>query len=216
MSFFNDALKAAKSAGAAASDTARKAVDAGVGAKDTVVMAGTSAIERGLAAKQAMVDTATDTADAVVGYARATKDAAVMTYEGFQSYGLIVGMIVAPVPTLIGYIMMELMVSMAQDRFASVSRDIQANRQAREKDQLIEKLAKYGKIPATAIVETESASLRLDTVAGTITGTVKTGFFSNRDIAEMSVPELEKFAESSDAETAKLIRAYVRFRKQTA
>lgn len=201
-SLIGDAVKLARSAGDAASDKARQVADAGA-----------SAIERGLAVKQTAVDAVTDTTETVVGYARATRDAAAMTFQGFQTYGLVVGMIVAPVPTLIGTIIIDVMTSLVMERFASVSRNAEANRVLREKNRLIESLTKYGKIPATAIVETESASLKLDTVAGTISGQVRTGFFSNREIGEMSTEDLEKFAASTDAETAKLIRAYLRFRK---
>lgn len=40
-------------------------------------------------------------------------------------------------------------------------------------------------------------------------------FFSNREIGDMSTEELERFAASTDAETANLIRAYLRFREST-
>lgn len=165
-SLLGDAMKLAKSAGDAAADKARQAADVG-----------TSAIEKGMAAKQAAVDAVTDTTDAVVGYAKATRDAATMTFQGFQTYGLVVGLIVAPVPTLIGTIMIDVMTSLVMERFASVARNAEASKALREKDRLVERLAKYGKIPATAIVETESASLKLDVVAGTISGQVRTGFF---------------------------------------
>lgn len=212
MASFLENLKAAKSA---AIDSAAKMAGAGLAATDTVREAGNSVVETGLAAKRAAVDAVTDTTDAVVGYARATKDAAAMTFQGFQTYGLVVGLIVAPVPTLIGTIMIDVMTSLVMERFASVARNAEANKALREKDRLVERLAKYGKIPATAIVETESASLKLDVVAGTISGQVRTGFFSNREVGDMSTEELERFAASTDAETANLIQAYLRFREAT-
>lgn len=125
-------------------------------------------------------------------------------------------MIIAPVPTLVGAMMVDLMTEMVRERFASVSRGVEAGRIRRERDRLIERLAAHGKIPATAVVETESATLRLDTVAGTITGRVRTGMFSNRDVEGMTVDELERFAASTDEGTAKLVRAYVEFRKASA
>lgn len=187
ISRFKDAVNAARSAGEAVVDRA-----------------------------QAVKDTVTDTADAIAGYASAT----VATGKSFAVTGIYAGAfvlgIVAPVPTIIGGLILELMIGMAMARYKRVSDGLEAGKIARENSRILDKLAKHGKVPATALIETKSISLQLDVAAGTITGQVKTGLFSSREIGEMTVAELEAFAAKADPETAGLIGTYLKFRAAQA
>lgn len=216
LSFFGNAVSAARSAGNLASDATRRVADAGIGL-------GNDAMGMAVAAKDAVVDTAVsardtvvDTKDAVVGYTTAAADAAVIVASGLAFKGFVVAAIVAPIPTLVGALIIDVMLSQVAGRVDEASNEMEAKRLARENARILDKLARYGRIPATALVETDSASLRLDTVAGTVSGHVKTGAYRNRPIEGMTEDELREFSATADAETAKLVDSYLRYRARTA
>jgi hypothetical protein len=102
-------------------------------------------------------------------------------------------MVVAPVPTVIGIILMELLALGARYTAEGISDGIAEKKTKRENARLLQKLAKYGAVPATALIESPGASLRLDVARGTITGTVRSGRFSGRSIDTMSLAELTDF-----------------------
>lgn len=208
-SILNRTSEALKSAGAIATDSVQTVIDAGTSARDAVVGIGSAAVELGVSAKDAVADTT----DTVVAYASAAGSIGVMAVQVLAAVGVVVAFAVAPVPTAIGVTLIELLIVSSASRLSRTEDDLQAKKIARENVRLIDKLAKYGTIPATAIIETASASLRLDTVAGTISGQVKTGIFSRRKVEDMSVDELRMFASEADAETARLLEAYIVFRQ---
>jgi hypothetical protein len=203
---------AISSAGSIAAGSLQKAIGAGSGARDTVVGVGTSAVDLGVSAKDAVINTA----EAVVGYAAVAMGIGLMSVQILSVVGIVVAAIVAPVPTFIGITLIELMVIASASSLERVDGELEARKIARANGRIIDKLAKYGTIPATALIETPSASLRLDTASGTISGRVKTGVFSKRNVEEMSEAELETFASETDEETAKLISAYLSFRATQA
>ncbi|NTF17935.1 hypothetical protein G6L37_05930 [Agrobacterium rubi] len=207
-SIMNRTGGALKSAGVLASGSIQTVVDVGTSAKDAVVGLGTSAVELGVSAKDAV----TDTADTVVAYASAAASIGVMTAQALAGLGIVVAFVVAPVPTAIGVTIIELLVVCSSSKLARTDEELQARKIARENGRLIDKLARYGTVPATALIETDSASLRLDTVSGTISGTIRTGLFSSRSIEDLSDDDLRSFAASTDAETARLVEAYLKFR----
>ncbi len=234
LSLFGNAVSAARSAGALATDATRRVADAGIGARDAVVGLGNDAVGMAVtardtvvgtavAAKDAVVDTATsardtvvETKDTVVGYTSAAADVAVIVASGLAFKSFVVAAIVAPIPTLVGALILDVMWSQVSERVDEATGEMEARRLARENARILDKLAKYGRIPATALVETPTASLRLDTVAGTVSGHVKTGVFSSRAIEGMTEGELREFAAGADEETAKLVDSYLRYRARTA
>jgi hypothetical protein len=199
---------AISSAGSVAAGSFQKVVDAGTCAKDAVVGLGASAVDLGVSAKDAVADTA----EAVIAYVGVAVGIGVTTVQVLSVVGIAVAAVVAPVPTFIGITLIELMVISSAARIGGVGDELEARKIARANGRIIDKLAKYGTIPATALVETPSANLRLDTASGTISGIVKTGFVSTRSVEEMTDEELRAFATRTDAETARLISAYLSFR----
>jgi hypothetical protein len=208
---FSRTTDAIKSAGSAAADSFQKAVDVGVSAKDTVVGIGSSAVDLGISAKDAV----TDTADAVVGYATAVVNVGVTVAKVLPFAGVAIAMVVAPVPTTIGITIIELLAAIGESHFSKVEEELAAKKIARDNERSIHKLASYGDIPSTAIVETEAASLKLDIATGMIEGTVKAEDNSRFDIAGMTESQLRKFAGDADIETSGLITAYLKFREST-
>lgn len=197
-----------KSAGSVAADGLLMAVDAGVSAKDTVVGIGSAAVDLGVSAKDAV----TDTADAVVGYATAVVNVGVTVAKILPFAGVAIAMVVAPVPTVVGITIIELLAVIGESHFSKVGAELEAKKLARDNERAIGRLASYGDIPATALVETETASLKLDIETGTVEGTVQTEDRSRLDIAAMTDIQLRKFADGSDLETSGLIAAYLKFR----
>lgn len=208
---FSRTTDAIKSAGSAAADSFQKAVDVGVSTKETVVSIGSAAVDLGITAKDAV----TDTADAVVGYATAVVNVGVTVAKVLPFAGIAIAMVVAPVPTAVGITIIELLAAIGESHFSKVEEELAAKKIARENGRTIDKLANYGDIPSTAIVETESASLKLDIATGTIEGTVKARDNSRFDIAGMTESQLRKFAADADIETSGLITAYLKFREST-
>jgi hypothetical protein len=208
---FSRTTDAIKSAGSVATDSFQKAVDAGVSAKDTVVGIGSAAVDLGISAKDAV----TDTADAVVGYATAVVNVGVTVAKILPFAGVAIAMVVAPVPTVVGITIIELLAAIGESHFTKVEEELAARKIARENGRAIGKLASYGDIPSTALVETEAASLKLDIATGTIEGTVKAEDSSRLDIAGMTENQLRKFADGADLETSGLIAAYLKFREAT-
>lgn len=208
---FSRTAGAIKSAGTTAADSFQKAVDVGVSAKDTVVGIGSAAVDLGVSAKDAV----TDTADAVVGYATAVVNVGVTVAKVLPFAGIAIAMVVAPVPTTIGITIIELLAVIGESHFTKVEEDLAAKKIARENERSIGKLASYGDIPSTALVETDAASLKLDIETGTIEGTVKAEDSSRLDIAAMTESQLRKFAADADLETSGLIAAYLKFREAT-
>lgn len=208
----NRTTEALSSAGSVAAGSLQKVVGAGTTAKDAVVGLGNSAVDLGVSAKDAV----TNTAEAVVAYAAVAVGIGLMSAQILSAVGIVVAAVVAPVPTFIGITLIELMIIASASRAGKVGDELEARKIARANGRIIDKLAKYGTIPATALIETPSASLRLDTVSGTISGRVKTGYFSRRNVEEMSDAELGAFASETDEDTAKLISAYLSFRAAQA
>lgn len=212
VSFLKGAADAVVSAGSAVgtkvSDTARGTRDAGIATKDAVVGFGQAVVDTGIAVK----DTATETAAVVREQTEAVIDFAKFTVGTTAIVGATVVGVVAPVPALFGALIIEIMLAIIASKADRISSGLDAKKIARKNARLVEKLSKYGKIPATALIETDTASLRLDTTAGTISGQIKTGIFAGRNIGDMTVAELGEFASIADAETAKLIEAYIKFR----
>ena len=216
-------VSAARSAGTLATDTTRRVAAAGVAGRDVASGIGANAAEKALAARDtlveaavATVDGAIDTRNAVVAYASATTDAAVIVASGLAVKGFVVSAIVAPIPTLVGAILMDMMLGEVSDRIGKASDDVRSMRAARLDARAMDEIAKHGRIPATALVETDALSLELDTVGGTVKGRVKSGSFEGRSLEVMTEDDIRSFASSSDVETASMLVAYMRYRKRTA
>jgi hypothetical protein len=164
---------------------------------------------------QSAVDMVTDTKDRIVGAAEVAYKSATMLASMLTSVGIVVAAIAAPIPTAIGIILFELLTIYAYEAARGVDERQKEKQARRTTSRLIEKLAKYGAIPATALIETSLVSLRLDSRAGTATGKIKTGFFSSHAIETLTIDELDSFISTADVETAEVLKAYRKFRTAT-
>lgn len=200
----SDVATAAGDAVQQAKDFSQAAVGIAVDTKDAVVNLAGQAKDFG----QAAIDVAVDAKDTVIGIA----EVAVKATSMLTTLGVIVSMVVAPVPTAIGVILFEIMTIYVYETSRGMSENLKGKQERRTTGRLLEKLAKFGAVPATALIETNMVSLRLDSVAGTASGTIKTGFFSSRSLQDLTDAELANFIVKADEETASILTAYRKFR----
>jgi hypothetical protein len=207
----------------AATTAVSHASDLGVRAKDTALQAGSdtygaviettnSILEGVIDTKNAAVDSVALFADTVGTIAKEAASTVVSAAILAGAMGLVVAAVAAPVPVGIGILVLDIMTISAAFK-ANPMDAVEARAIKRHNSRIIDKLAKYGSIPATSLIETPNAKFSLDMNAGNISGTIKTGFFSSKDITALSSEQLKHFSASTDEETRALVNAYLKFRE---
>lgn len=184
------------------------AVDLGTSARDGILAVGTAAAEVGATVREkayGAVDTAVAYTKAVVSFGKLATNVLALT-------GTVVSFVVAPVPTVVGFALIELLKAVARAHVDIADEEVAAKKLARENSGLLKTIARYGTIPATALIEAPAVKLRLDMASANITGTLRTGIFSSRAIEDMTDAEISDFAADTDDETAKVLEAYLSFR----
>ena len=220
------ALSAANQVLQSTTDTAKTSVaqvaDLANSVKDRVVGTGTAAYDTVIDTKNMVVDTVVDTKNSIVDTVAIATDTVYTISKTVVSFGvtaavvagsvgLVVAAITAPVPVLIGVCIFDIM-TMTYAFSPNPLDEVEMRAVKRQNSRLIEKLSRYGAIPATSLIETQNAKFRLNINTNTISGTIKNGFFSTREIQSMSTDDLKAFAHTTDKETKSLIEAYVKFR----
>lgn len=216
------ANQALQSATVTAKASATQAAELASTVKDTVVGTGNAAYDTVIDAKNLVVDTVVDTKNSVVDTVALATDTVYTITKTVVSFGvtaavvaggvgLVVAAVTAPVPVLIGVCIFDIM-TMTYAFAPNPLDEVEMRAVKRQNSRLIEKLSRYGAIPATSLIETQNAKFRLDINTSTISGTIKNGLFSTRDIQSMSTEDLTSFASSTDEETRSLINAYLKFR----
>jgi len=140
-------------------------------------------------------------------------------YEGvsgvlsvFRDVGIVVLLISAPVPTAVGVALLWMMKSKLESTAGAIDKDLERKSCKREFDSVVGLLKKYGKVPGTAIVETEHLKMTIDSVSGRVEGKVKTGSQKGKELSAIGIVELEELKNySPDEDTKKLIEAYASY-----
>jgi hypothetical protein len=174
----------------------------------------TAAAAHGLAATAR--DTVLDTKDTVVGYAETTMKAAASAIVAVKVAGIVVAAITAPVPTLVGLAVLALFAEHAHEVKQGIEDDVARRKTARATDRALTLLKSYGTIPKTAVIETAGLKLVLDSETGSVTGTVRTGMFTSRDLQALSIEEVDRVADNTNGDTAEVLRSYLSYRRSTA
>jgi hypothetical protein len=207
-----DTAKASASQAAELASTVRDTVvGTGTAVYDTVIDTKNTVVDSVVDAKNAVVDTVALATDTVCTITKSVVSFGVTAAVIAGSVGLVVAAVTAPVPVLIGVCIFDIM-TMTYAFSPNPLDEVEMRAIKRQNSRLIDKLSRYGAIPATSLIETPNARFRLDMNNGTISGTIKSGFFSTRDIQSMSTDELKTFVETTDKETRSLIDAYLKFR----
>jgi hypothetical protein len=159
---------------------------------------------------ESFIQNKVDTGVATAGKVYAT---VAITFHVFKVAGITVGVIVAPVPTLIAASMLWLMASSVEEANGYIDCEVAKSKDNRMKDKAIKILKKYGQIPKTATVETELLNLNIDAEYGQVDGLIRKGEYQNCKLSDLSLDELDQLFESApDDETKKLLEAYMSYR----
>ncbi|MCZ7861824.1 hypothetical protein O9X98_10570 [Agrobacterium salinitolerans] len=171
----------------------------------------TAATAHGIAATAR--DAVLDTKDTVVGYAETTVKTATSAFVAVKVAGLVVAAITAPIPTLVGLAVLALFAEHAQQVKHGIEEGVAQRKSERATARALSLLKSYGAIPRTAIIETDGLKLILDSETGTVSGTVRTGMFTTRELQSLSVDEVAELAANASGEPAEVLNAYLAYRR---
>lgn len=211
------ALGLARHTATSAQNMITTARDAVVDTSNNVVEYAGDKANRSMAAAHDAVTTARDTAigtvDSVVGYAEGAVKTAVFAFAAAQVAGVVVAAITAPVPTLVGLAIMLIFEEQARSMRDGIADGISQRKETRSRDKALKLLANYGAIPRTAVIQTEGLKMVLDSQTGSVTGTIKTGMFSERELSTFSEGEIEALISSSTGDKSKILSSYLSYRR---
>lgn len=138
------------------------------------------------------------------------------TFEAIKYAGLSVALVTAPVPTIVALAVLWLMELSIDSVKSDIDKELENKKKKREFEKVVTLLKKYGKIPSTAVVETEFVKLEIDSITGSVKGEVLKGKFKGGFFENIQPKELENLISTSpDKETASLIEAYLSYKSKT-
>lgn len=150
-----------------------------------------------------------------IGIATAMKayTGVVGTIQAFTYAGIAVAVIVAPVPTAVGMAMLWLMGLSIDAAKNDIDTQLKESKKKREFDRAVSLLKKYGRIPSTAIVDTEYLRLEIDSESGTVDGLIKKGEFEKQNLSNLNSSTIESLIDSCpDNDTRDLLEAFKSFK----
>jgi hypothetical protein len=151
---------------------------------------------------------AMDTVDAAVATAKGVGQGVANVLPVAYYGGIAISMVVAPVPTMIGVVALELMCAAFQDGVSKETGRAKRASDQRDIEHKIGMLERYGKLPRNSIVENEFVRLEIDAVEKTTKGEIKTGKYKGRALESLSEDELRYVHEDAPHElTRRMIAA---------
>lgn len=161
-----------------------------------------------------------DSVDEAIDFTSATFTKAyagiIGTYHAIKFAGISIALITAPVPTLVAISILWLMELSIDSMKSDIDKELTNKNKKRQFDTAVKMLKKYGKIPKTAIVETEHVKMEIDSVTGSVNGVILTGKFEDVELCNIETDDLLDLASSSpDSDTKSLIEAYLSYRDKS-
>lgn len=200
-------------------ETAHKAQGAVVGTIEAQVQSAKNAVvgtieSTVLTTKDALLDARDDAIGSVVRkVGHATDIGRMVVYSDFGSIPVSIGMAFAPVPIGIGIGILCLAELALGGSLDKIEEGLEQSKERRKFDRTVGLLQKYGKIPATSVLETEHIRLEIQAKPVSVTGIVKTGKFEGRCAEHLETQELEQLLDSChDQDTQEIVKAYQKFR----
>jgi hypothetical protein len=200
-------------------ETAQKAQGAVVGTLEAQVQSAKNAVvgtieSTVLTAKDAVLDARDEALGSVVrGVGLATDIGRVVVYSELGAIPVSIAMMVAPVPVGIGVGILFLAEMTLGGSLDKIEEGLEQSKARRKFDRTVGLLQKYGKIPATSVLESEHIRLEIQSKPVSVTGLVKTGKFEGRRAEHLETHELEQLLESyKDQDTQEIVKAYQKFR----
>ncbi|QOD01712.1 hypothetical protein IYR97_24680 (plasmid) [Pseudomonas fulva] len=139
--------------------------------------------------------------------------------QGIAGLGSVIGFFVAPVPTVIGLILLEVVSGAISESSEGKGARALDRIERRRFDRDVALLRKHGTIPQTSVLSTDLVELHISLDQGTITGTILKGEHAGRPAQDLTAEELQAIAESAaNQDTADIVKGYMRYREsvQTA
>lgn len=135
------------------------------------------------------------------------------TYHAIKYAGLSIALITAPVPTLVGMAILWMMELSVDSVKKDIDSELQDRKKKREFNQVVKLLKKYGKVPETAVVETELVKMKINPVTGSVDGVVRKGQFKGVSLSEINDDDLSSLISTApDNDTKALLESYVSYR----
>ncbi|MDF9778761.1 hypothetical protein [Pseudomonas baetica] len=154
-------------------------------------------------------DSVLDARDKVVGTVTGVVDGVANATGAALMVGIVVAPIVAPVPTLIGAVILLIIGHEFESAVERASDATTSKRERRKFERAVTLLQKHGEIPETALLESEFVRLQINTQSGVVDGTILAGQHEGQSIAELSRDEIDALeAHSPDSDTKKILTAY--------
>lgn len=197
----------AGSAAKTASDAAGSTVKAVSDTASTVAMHSENAVT-------GVVNGAMDTVDVTVGTMKgvAVGAATILPYVFYG--GIAIAAFTAPVPTLIGAVILEVMVGHVSRNVGKEADKTKASINSRDMKKNIAMLEKYGTLPKNSVVENNLVRLEIDTVEKTTKGEVKKGRFAGKSLDSLDLKDLNTLlGDAPDQTTRRMMAAYIKTRE---
>jgi hypothetical protein len=142
----------------------------------------------------------------------------VHSLETLKILGVTISAVVAPVPTFVGLGLIWYLDYEYENFKENRKLTLEDKKKDRELNRIVKQLNKYGKIPETAIVETEYLILSIDTKNGQMDGVLKQkGFLFDKEtkLSDITDSEIIDYGtKCQDSETLKLLDAYLNNRNK--
>ncbi|EKT4532880.1 hypothetical protein QEM33_005557 [Pseudomonas putida] len=139
--------------------------------------------------------------------------------QGIAGLGSVIGFFVAPVPTVTGLILLEVVSGAISESSEGKGARALDRIERRRFDRDVALLRKHGTIPQTSVLSTDLVELHISLDQGTITWTILKGEHAGRPAQDLTAEELQAIAESAaNQDTADIVKGYMRYREsvQTA
>lgn len=135
------------------------------------------------------------------------------TYEAIKFAGVSIALVAAPVPTMIAMAVLWLMELSIDAIKSDIENELKDKEKKREFDRIVKMLKKYGKIPKTALVETKLVKMEIDSLSGSVNGSVLSGKFKGVSLSDIDDNDLLDLASNSpDMNTKSLLESYISYR----
>lgn len=200
-------------------ETAQKAQGAVLGTIEAQVQSAKNAVvgtieSTVLSAKDSVLDARDDALGSVVRkVGQATDIGRMIVYSDLGSIPVAIGMVFAPVPIGIGVGILFLAEMALGGSLDKIGEGLEQSKARRKFDRTVGLLQKYGKIPATSVLESEHIRLEIQAKPVSVTGLVKTGTFEGRRAEHLETHELEQLLDiHKDPDTQEIVKAYQKFR----
>jgi len=137
------------------------------------------------------------------------------TYHAIKYAGLSIALITAPVPTLVGMAILWMMELSIDSVKSDIDHELKDKKTKREFNQVVKLLKKYGKVPETAVVETELVEMKINSVTGFVDGVVREGEFKGFSLSDIKDDDLSNLISAApDNDTRALLESYVSYREK--